>query len=108
DAESGAPVSGAVLKLTDANGKAITVTADGSGNFAFKDLPPGAVMIRAEASGYLPHVAAADIRASEDVRPTLALTKRPRVASVRVEGREIRISKKIHFDTDSAKILGDS
>jgi outer membrane protein OmpA-like peptidoglycan-associated protein len=36
------------------------------------------------------------------------MNKRPKVSNVRVEGKEIRLSKQIHFDTDSAKILGDS
>ncbi len=108
DAESNVPIGGAVIKLIDANNKEFTVTADGNGNFAFKELPPGAVMLKGEAPGYLSHLSPAEIRASEDARPTLQLTKRPKVASVRVEGKEIKISKQIHFETDSAKILGDS
>jgi outer membrane protein OmpA-like peptidoglycan-associated protein len=109
DTETGAPVSGAIVKLTEASGKEVTATADGGGNFVFKDLPPGAVMIRAEASGYMPHVnPPLDVRASEDARPTLQLAKRPKVASVKIEGKEIKISKQIHFETDSSKIMGDS
>jgi outer membrane protein OmpA-like peptidoglycan-associated protein len=109
DAESGAAIGGAVLKLTDSAGHELTVTADGSGGFQFKDLPPGAVIIRAEASGYMTHVnPPLDVRASEDARPTITLAKRPKVANVRVEGKEIRIQKQIHFETDSSKILGDS
>ncbi len=108
DAETNGPIAGAVIKLTDANGKEISVTADGNGNFVFKDLTPGAVMLRGEASGYMAHVNPAEVRASEDARPTMTLTKRPKVASVKVEGKEIKISKQIHFETDSAKILGDS
>jgi outer membrane protein OmpA-like peptidoglycan-associated protein len=108
DAESNGPLAGAVIKLFDANGKEVSTTADGSGNFIFKDLTPGSVMLRGEASGYMAHNSPADVRASEDARPSLALTKRPKNASVKVEGKEIKISKQIHFETDSAKILGDS
>ncbi len=108
DGENGAPVAGAVVKLTDSANKEIAATADGSGNFIFKELTPGAVMLKGEASGYMPHLSPAEVRASEDARPTLQINKRPKTPSVKVEGKEIKISKQIHFETDSAKILGDS
>jgi outer membrane protein OmpA-like peptidoglycan-associated protein len=108
DGENGSPVAGAVVKLTDASNKEIAATADGSGNFIFKELTPGAVMLKGEASGYMPHISPAEVRASEDARPTLQINKRPKTPSVKVEGKEIKISKQIHFETDSAKILGDS
>jgi outer membrane protein OmpA-like peptidoglycan-associated protein len=108
DAETGATIGGAVVRLIEASGKELSATADGAGNFVFKDITPGAVMLRGEANGYMGHISPAEIRASEDVRPTVQLTKRPKVASVRVEGKEIRISKQIHFETDLAKIMGDS
>jgi outer membrane protein OmpA-like peptidoglycan-associated protein len=108
DAESNAPIAGAVVKLTDGNGKEISATADGNGTFSFKDLTPGAVVLRGEASGYMAHINPAEVRASEDARPTVQLHKRPKNPSVKIEGKEIKISKQIHFETDSAKILGDS
>ncbi|MEJ7735097.1 MAG: OmpA family protein, partial [Polyangiaceae bacterium] len=39
---------------------------------------------------------------------TLSVNKRPKVALVKIQGNEIKISKQIHFETDSAKIMGDS
>ncbi len=108
DGETGGPVGGATIKLIDSANKETAVTADGSGNFIFKELTPGAVMLKGEASGYMSHLSPAEVRASEDARPTVQLTKRPKVANVKVEGKEIKISRQIHFETDSAKILGDS
>jgi outer membrane protein OmpA-like peptidoglycan-associated protein len=108
DAEGGGPIGGAVVKLTNAEGKEETATADGNGNFLFKDLKPGAVMLRGEARDYMSHIQPAEVRASEDARPTLSLTKRPKNPSVKVQGNEIKLTKQIHFETDSAKILGDS
>jgi outer membrane protein OmpA-like peptidoglycan-associated protein len=108
DSDSGQTVGGATIKLTDSAGKEISVTADGSGNFVFKDLQPGAVMVRGEASGYMGHNTPVEVRMAEDVRPTIQLAKRPKTPSVKVEGKEIKISRQIHFETDSAKILGDS
>src|SRR5205814_1537643 len=74
----------------------------------FKELPPGAVVLKSEAPGYMHHVDQADVRANEDNRINISINKRPKVAQVKVQGNEIKIMKQIHFETDSAKILGDS
>jgi outer membrane protein OmpA-like peptidoglycan-associated protein len=108
DGETGTAVGGAVVKITDGAGKEQTVTADGSGTFRLKDLSPGPVVVRADASGYFAHAQPVEVRASEDARPTVQINKRPKAASVKIQGNEIKISKQIHFETDSAKIMGDS
>ena len=108
DADTGQTVGGATIKLIDGAGKEASVTADGGGNFVFKDLQPGAVMLRGDAAGYMSHNSPVEIRIGEDVRPTVQLAKRPKTPSVKVEGKEIKLSKQIHFETDSAKIMGDS
>lgn len=110
DAETGGAVPGAVVKAVDASGKERTATADGTGTVTFKDLPPGAMKIRAEAGGYMNTVSETDIRVSEEAKMTLSLSRRPagRNSLVRVTNNEIKILKQVHFETDSAKILGDS
>jgi outer membrane protein OmpA-like peptidoglycan-associated protein len=108
DAESGAAVAGAVVKMTDASGKESSATADGNGVFSFKDLQPGVVKFRVDAQGYMTHANETEVRANEEARPTLSINKRPKVALVKIQGNEIKISNQIHFETDSAKILGDS
>lgn len=108
DGESSAAVAGAVVKMTDATGKEQTVTADGNGAFSFRDIPPGTAAFKVEASGYMVHANTVEVRASEDARTTLTLNKRPKNALVKLEGNEIKISKQVHFETDSAKIMGDS
>jgi outer membrane protein OmpA-like peptidoglycan-associated protein len=108
DGESNAPVPGAVVKVTVANGKELTITADGSGTFKVAELPPGPVVVRADAAGYFSHTQPVEVRAAEDARPTVQINKRPKTASVKVQGNEIRLSRQIHFETDSAKIMGDS
>ncbi len=108
DGETGGPVPGAVIHLSGAGGKELSATADGSGTFTFKDLPPGPVTLKSEAQGYMQHLDQAEVRANEDNRAAISINKRPKVSLVKVQGNEIRISKQIHFDTDSAKILGDS
>jgi outer membrane protein OmpA-like peptidoglycan-associated protein len=110
DAETGAPIPGAVVRATDAAGKERSATADGSGTISFKDLPPGAVKIRAEAAGFMNHVNEAAVVANDEANVTLAMSKRPapRNSLVRLTNKEIKIMKQVHFEVDSAKILGDS
>jgi outer membrane protein OmpA-like peptidoglycan-associated protein len=94
--------------MTLADGKEVTATADGSGAFSFKDLQPGQVSIKVDASGYMVAGATADVRPNDTTRPTISVTKRPKVAQVRLQGNELKILKQVHFETNSAKILGDS
>ena len=108
DAESGEAVAGATIRLTDAGGKETTATTDATGTFKFLDLGPGAVSMKVEAQGYMNHVNTADVRASEDTRAALTVNKRPKISLVKVLGNEIKLSRQIHFEPDSAKILGDS
>ncbi|UQA59068.1 OmpA family protein [Polyangium aurulentum] len=110
DAETGEPIAGAVVRLVDSTGKELTATADGNGAISFRDLPPGHVTLRSEAAGFMNHLNEADVRAMDEVKVALAMNKRPaaRAAQVKVQGNEIKISRQVHFETDSAKILGDS
>lgn len=110
DSETGGAVPGAVVKAIDATGKERTATADGSGTVTFKDLQPGTMKVRAEAGGYMNTLGESDIRVNEQSNMVLSLNKRPvgRSSNVRVTGNEIKILKPVHFETDSAKILGDS
>jgi outer membrane protein OmpA-like peptidoglycan-associated protein len=64
--------------------------------------------MRIEADGYLTSVASVESKAGEETRASVSLNKRPKTQRVKVQGNEIRISDKILFETDSAKILGQS
>ncbi len=104
----GTPVAGAVITVTDASGNAQKATTDGSGNFKVEGLQPGEVSIKAEASGYMNNVSSSEVRASEDARTTVTMNKRPKNALVKIQGNEIKLGSKILFETDSAKIMGQS
>ncbi len=108
DAATSAAVSAAVVNATDALGKVHAATADGSGNFRIDGLPTGEVTMRVSADGYLTNVSSTEVRAGEDQRLTLSLNKRPKTQKVKVQGNEIKLTDKILFETDSAKILGQS
>jgi outer membrane protein OmpA-like peptidoglycan-associated protein len=106
--EKGANVGGAVIRATDSASKPFAVTADGSGSFQIKEVAPGAINVRADKDGYMSHAETLNAAAGQDTRATIVITKRPKNASVKVEGKEIRVTQQIHFETDSAKIMGDS
>ena len=108
DGEGGAAVAGAIVKLTDASGKELTATADGNGNFRFTGIAPGSVSLKSDAQGYMVHNDKVEVRPSDDNKTTITMNKRPKLQLVKVQGNEIKVSKQIHFDTDSAKIMGDS
>jgi outer membrane protein OmpA-like peptidoglycan-associated protein len=108
DAEAGTGVAGAIVKMTTADGKEQTATADGNGSFTFKDLTPGQVSIKVDATGFMVGGTAADVRANDTTRPIVQINKRPKISLVKLTGNELRISKQVHFETNSAKILGDS
>jgi len=108
DAATSTAVGAAVIKATDALGKEYSATADGGGNFRVEGLPSGEVTMRVTADGYLTNVSSAEVRAGEDQKLTLSLNKRPKNQKVKVQGNEIKLSDKILFETDSAKILGQS
>lgn len=108
DAASGSSVSGAVVTVVDALGKEQKVTADGSGAFRAEGLPPGETTLKVDASGFMRNVSSSEIRANEDSKITISLNKRPKNALVKIQGNELKLSDKILFETDSAKILGQS
>lgn len=108
DAETGEAVGGAVVHLVDATGKERVMTADGNGAVSFRDLPLGPVKLRAEASGFMNHLGESDVRLNDEAKVTLGMNKRPEKGQVKVQGNEIKVSRQVHFETDSAKILGDS
>ena len=108
DAATGTAVSGAIVTITDAAGKERKVTTDGAGKFKLADMPPGELGLKVEAPGFMNQVSSTTVRANEDAKPTLSVNKRPKNALVKIQGNELKLGDKILFETDSAKILGQS
>jgi outer membrane protein OmpA-like peptidoglycan-associated protein len=108
DAQSGAPVGGARVVITDRLNRSLELTADQAGAFRFENVPPGTVKISVEAPGYLSSVNEFDIKAREDVPARIALNKRPAQASVVVTPKELKLKKQVHFLKDQANIEPDS
>lgn len=108
DAEGNSGVASAKVEVTDAQGKHLEITTDAGGGFRFEGVTPGTVTIKIEADGYMMHVQTADVRPREDQRVEAIVHKRPKQGLVEIGANEIRIKQQIHFETDSAKIQGDS
>jgi outer membrane protein OmpA-like peptidoglycan-associated protein len=108
DADKQTPITGASVVLVDAEGRETRSTTDGSGQFRFDGVKPGAVQLKVEAEKYLRNSASAEVKPREDARAEIGLHVRPKQANVVVTKQEIVIKKQIHFETDSAVIKGDS
>jgi TonB family protein len=70
------PLVGATVTIVGPNGARATTATDGTGRFAFRDLPPGSWQIRIETEGFQP------FEATEEIGPGKALSTvyRPRLA----------------------------
>lgn len=108
DGESGTPVAGATVKITDKLGRSLSLASDAGGSFRFENVPPGTVMIVAEAPDYLRATMELEIQPRVDAPAQMSLNKRPKKANVVVTKQELKLKKAIHFQHDSAAILPDS
>ena len=108
DADAMSPVAGASLKAVDAQGKEVGVPVDQNGAFKIDGLLPGSVTLKADAGSYMAHAQTAEVKARETSQTDILLHKRSKRGDVELAGNEIKIKRQIHFESDSAKILGDS
>ncbi|MFQ3545546.1 carboxypeptidase regulatory-like domain-containing protein [Halobacillus rhizosphaerae] len=78
DADTLAPISGAIVSVTDVNGLPITNTVtDENGNFSIPGLPPTTVIVSAVAPGYGAASTAVLLTPNATVSTTLALVANP-------------------------------
>lgn len=108
DADSGVGVEGALVTVTLPDGQERTARSDAAGIFGFKDLPPGQVILRVDASGFLTGGTPVDIRPGETTLPAIRVQKRPKVSLVNLTDKELKLTLQIHFEVNSAKIRDES
>jgi outer membrane protein OmpA-like peptidoglycan-associated protein len=108
DSETSQPVSGARIKVTDRRNRELMLPGDNSGAFRVENVPPGRVRVSIEATGYFPTVTELEIKPLDELQARIVLNKRPVQPNVVVQGKEVKLRKQVHFETDSAQILPDS
>lgn len=108
DGETGAPVSGARIRIVDKLGRALDLQGDETGEFRFKQVPPGRATLTVDAPGHFTSVTEVNVVAREEQRVRISLNARPTQPNVVVQGNEVKLRKQVHFQTDSAQILPDS
>jgi outer membrane protein OmpA-like peptidoglycan-associated protein len=107
DIESQGPVANASLVILS-NGKELRASSDGEGAFKIENVPPGAISITVDASGYLALVQTATVKIRQDNNVDLSVLKKPKNPLVQVTDKEITIKQQIQFALDSAVILPES
>jgi outer membrane protein OmpA-like peptidoglycan-associated protein len=108
DADTGAPLSNAHVKIRDTRSRELDLSADGGGAFRFQNVPPGRVTLIIDQPGYFPSTQEFSIKPLEDTQARITLNKRPQLPNVIVTSRELKLRKQVHFQHDSAEILPDS
>ncbi len=108
DGESKAPVANARIRIKDKLGRELELATDGAGAFRFENVVPGHASVTVEADGYMTGAQEFEVRAQNDVDARLQLNKRPQKPNVLVTTRELKLTKEVHFQLDSAEILTDS
>jgi len=108
DGDSGSPVSGAIVKVTDGAKHDLTYTADATGGFHGEGVAPGAASFSVSAEGYMTAVLPFDVKSRQDNAVDIVLRKRPKNPLVSVGRSEITVKQQIQFAVDSANILPES
>ena len=107
EAESGATIGNASVRLVDLQTKELALAVEG-GSFHVDNLMPGTYTLRADSPNFMLHTEQVEVRVREDTKVDLRLNKRPVKGDVEIAGNEVKIKHQIHFETDSARILPDS
>jgi outer membrane protein OmpA-like peptidoglycan-associated protein len=108
DAETMAAVPNATVKITDAQGKPLQVSADSNGAFRFEGVSPGTAQMQVDADDYLTFVMPTDVKVRQEVNADPVIRHRPKQGLVTVGKTEITIKQQIQFALDQAVILPES
>jgi outer membrane protein OmpA-like peptidoglycan-associated protein len=108
DGETGQPVVGARIGVTDPLNRSLELAADASGAFSVGNVKPGNVKLSVDAPGYFTSAMEVQVESRKEVQARIVLNKRPTTPNVVVQGREVKLKKEVHFQHDSTEILPDS
>jgi outer membrane protein OmpA-like peptidoglycan-associated protein len=108
DSDTGQPLGGIPVVVTDAQKKEVKLSTDPSGGFKFDGVSPGSAEMNVIADGYLVLVTPVDVKSRQDNQVDLLLRPKPKQGMVSVSATEITIKQQIQFALDSAVILPES
>jgi outer membrane protein OmpA-like peptidoglycan-associated protein len=108
DGETGQAIAGARITVIDVLNRSLDLSADGAGGFSVGNVKPGNVKLSVQAAGYFTSSLEVQVEGRKEVQARISLNKRPAVPNVVVAGREVKLKKEVHFQSDSTEILPDS
>jgi len=107
--EAGAPIMGAVVRISSAKGADATViTTDVLGHFEQADLGVGSYQAQVEAEEYLARKIGFDILLNQVSTPLVILTPKPERPQAELSAEAIKIKRQVQFVTNSAEIRPES
>ena len=97
DAESSMPVPNCQLIVTDERQRSVEVNSDALGAFTVRNVPAGKIHLRASAAGYLPSARQIEIAKNGELYSTIVLRKAPKVPSVTLTAKELKLKVPLNF-----------
>ena len=94
--------------MTDPLNRTLDLASDANGAFSVGNVKPGLVKLSIEAAGYFTSAMDVQVEPRKEVLARVVLNKRPAVPNVVVQGREVKLKKEVHFQSDSVEVLPDS
>ena len=104
--ENGAGVAGASIGITGV--ASFNLNAGPDGSFDQSDMPPGEYTVKVEREGYMMRVRTFSVEPRGRADVDIAIRALPRRPSVTIRGEQIRITKQVRFQTDTAELHPDS
>jgi outer membrane protein OmpA-like peptidoglycan-associated protein len=108
DVESGAPVSGARIKVRDERGRVIEVASDAAGKFSVANVPAGEARLELAAPGYLPNAARTEIKKQSEVNLSVVAYKVPKKPNVTLSPKEIKLKAPVRFAGTTSALEPDA
>lgn len=104
--ENGAPVSGAVVRVTGT--KEATLNTDAQGAVSQGELPEGNLTLRIEAEGFLVQQVSVSIARGKPSEQRIVLTPKPQKPMAELKAKVIVIKRQVQFVSNSAEIRSES
>ncbi len=106
--EAGAPIVGAVVRISGGSVEAVSITTDALGQFEKADLGVGSYQAQVEAEEYLARKIGFDILLNQVSTPLVTLTPKPERPQAELSAEAIKIKRQVQFVTNSAEIRAQS